>query len=94
MKYFVIALTAATLIAAWADGSSASEHKGYTEAQCKAADSYHWRAGSSYTRKKDGRVINVRAHCRKGTALRASQQYQAYLSRSPEGISADGKITD
>ena len=94
MKYFVIALTAATLIAAWADGSSASEHKGYTEAQCTSADSYHWRKASSYTRKKDGRVINVRGHCRKGTAAAATKQYQAYLARSPEGVSADGKVSD
>ncbi len=94
MKYFIIALTAATLVAAWADGSSASEHKDYTEAQCVASDGHHWRKATSYTRKKDGRVINVRAHCRKPSAAAAEKQYQAYLARSPEGVSADGKVSD
>ena len=91
MKLFITALVLATFAAGVAD---ASEHKNYTEAQCTASAGHHWRAATSYTRKKDGRVINVRAHCRKPSAAAAEKQYQAYLARSPEGVSADGKVSD
>ena len=97
MKLFIIALATATLISGWADGSSASEHKGYTQAQCEAATGHHWRNGYSYNRTlKSGEVreISVRGHCRKPSAAAAEKQFQAYLARSPEGESKDGKVSD